>query len=103
MKTHLRSHDLMKHPTAWLPLLMSLCALLLFLSYLWISTPAPQSSGDEGAPARVYQMLMSLQIPVLLLFPVLWWKREPRKTLLVLALQVVAWIAAFLPVLLIEM
>jgi hypothetical protein len=103
MKTHLPGYDLMKHPTAWLPLLMSLCALLLFLTYLWILTPVPQSNGDEGIAAHVYQMLMSLQIPVMLLFPVLWLKREPRKTLLVLALQAAAWLAAFLPVLLSEL
>jgi hypothetical protein len=51
--------------------------------------------GDEGAPARIVQMLMLLQLAVMAFFGIKWLPRSLGPALLVLALQVGA---AMLPI-----
>ena len=88
---------LIKKPSAWLPLVMSLAGLALILGYLSIHGVANQTDEvhDEGAAARVFQMLMAGQLPVMAYFALKWLPKSPKQALLVLALQVSAWIPPF--------
>jgi len=52
---------------------------------------------DEGAAARVYQLLMAAQAPIVAYFAITWVPRAPREALLVLALQVGAALLALAP------
>ena len=90
-----------RKPTAFIPLAMSGAALLL-LAYALLPTllhhrPIVRAQ-DEGTFARLWQLLMTLQIPVVLFFAVKWLGRAPRQALEVLALQAGAWLAALAPV-----
>jgi len=56
--------EIIKKPSAWFPLVMSFAALILLLSFLAIygiqKPPTPQT--DEGAVARIFQLLFFLWI-----------------------------------------
>jgi hypothetical protein len=82
-----------KHITAWLPLAMSLAALLMVLLYAAIYGVVKEA--DEGTPAHVFQLLMGAQIPFMAYFAFRWSRRKPRQSFPILALQVMAWLAAF--------
>ena len=92
----MRTLDMLKHPSAFVPLLMSLAALGVVLVYLAINGPAPQA--DEGAAAHIWQLLMAAQVPIVLFYAVKWLPRSPRQGSITLALPAGAAVAALLPV-----
>ncbi len=85
-----------KQPSAFLPLAMSLAALAIVLGSVAIFGVVHEA--DEGAAAHIFQLLMAGQMPVLLFFAIKWLPRAPKQTLLVLALQASAALAALAPV-----
>ena len=82
----------LKQPSAWLPLAMSLGALALVLGHAAMFGVVHQS--DEGTAAHIFQLLMAAQVPIVIFFALKWLPRVPRETLLVLALQAGAALAA---------
>jgi len=88
--------SMLKHPSAFLPVAMSLAALAIVLGVLVLSGPAPQA--DEGAAAHLWQFLMALQVPIIALFALRWVPRAPRQAIPVLAVQALAALAAMAPV-----
>ena len=93
---------IIKKPSAFLPLAMSLTALAM-LGGAYIFSLATRHSGlvrepDEGSIAHLWQLLMAGQLPVLLFFAIKWLPRAPRQTLYVLALQAGAALASMAPV-----
>ena len=91
---------LLKHPSAFLPVAMSLVALVTVLLFLALHGPAPQP--DEGAAAHLWQLLIVLQIPIVMFFAIKWVSRFPRQALPILVLQVAAALAAMVPVFLLH-
>ncbi len=84
-------------PSAFIPMLMSLAALVLLLG--GIAAGVVVREADEGAIAHLWQLLMAAQLPLLAYFVIRWLPRVPRPTLYyVLALQVCAALAAMAPV-----
>jgi hypothetical protein len=95
----LRTHSfgvILKQPTAFLPLAMSLTALAVVLGSIAMFGAVHKT--DEGATAHIWQLLMAGQLPVLLFFAIRWMPRAPRQTLYVLGLQACAALAAMAPV-----
>lgn len=90
----------MKHPSAFLPVAMSLGALATVLIYLAIHGPAPQA--DEGTAAHIWQLLMAAQVPIVLLFAIKWVPRSPRQAVPILAVQIGAALAAMAPIFLLH-
>ena len=87
---------LIKLPSAWLPIAMSLAALGLLIGH--IALVGVTREADEGVTAHLWQLLMAGQIPVIAFFAIKWLPRNPRQALLVLALQAAAGVAAAAPV-----
>jgi DNA-binding CsgD family transcriptional regulator len=87
---------ILKSPSAFLPLVMSVSALATVLIYVAIFGPAPQP--DEGTAAHIWQILMAAQIPIIAFFAIKWLPRTPKEALLVLALQGGAALMALAPV-----
>jgi hypothetical protein len=83
-------------PSAWVPIAMSLAALVTVLGRIIVfgATREP----DEGAAAHLFQLLIAGQLPVIAFFAIKWLQRTPKKALVVLVLQASAVIAALLPV-----
>lgn len=86
----------LKRPSAFLPVAMSLGALATVLMFLVSHGPAPQA--DEGAAAHLWQLLMAGQVPVVLFFAFKWLPEAPQQALPILALQFCAALAAMTPV-----
>jgi hypothetical protein len=82
-----------KQPSAFLPLAMSLAALVMVLGHATLFGVIHEA--DEGAAAHIFQLLMAAQVPVVAFFAIKWLPRAPRDTLQVLALQAGAALAAF--------
>lgn len=84
--------DLVKRPGGYVPVGMSIAALFLVLGHIAMFGTAREE--DEGTTAHLWQLLMALQVPVVLLFAIKWLPLERRAALHVLALQACAGVAA---------
>lgn len=83
---------LLKQPSAFLPVAMSLAALGIVLGHVAMFGVVHET--DEGTPAHIFQLLMAGQVPIVAFFAVKWLPRAPWQALPVLALQAAAGIAA---------
>jgi hypothetical protein len=87
---------LIRKPTAWLPLALSLgvAAMLLtaFLRHELVPTP------DEDSYAHLFQIAMGAQLPIIGWFAIQWVPQAPKPAALVLALQIAAALAVCSPV-----
>lgn len=92
---------MMKQPSAFLPVAMSLGALATVL--LHVARFGVAREPDEGTAAHIWQLLMAAQIPIIAFFAIKWLPRAPREALPVLALQVGAVLAALAPVFLLKL
>jgi len=90
--TNSENNTLFKQPSAWIPLAMSFVALAMIVVFVAINGFASSGNGDEGAPARIFQLIMVAQLPIAGYFAVKWLPRQPKQALMVLALQAFAWI-----------
>jgi hypothetical protein len=87
---------MIKQPSAFLPVAMSLVALALVLGHILMFGIAREA--DEGAAAHIFQLLMVAEVPIIAFFAIKWLPRFPRQALQVLALQAAAGLAALAPV-----
>ncbi len=83
---------MIRHPSAFLPVAMSIAALALVLGHVALSGVAHEA--DEGATAHIFQLLIVAQLPLVAFFAIKWLPRIPRTSLWVLAVQAVAILAA---------
>jgi hypothetical protein len=91
---------MLKQPSAFLPVAMSLAALSIVLLYLARNGPSPQA--DEGTAAHLWQLLMAGQLPFIGYFVVKWLLQAPREALPMLGLQVLVALSAVAPVVLLK-
>jgi hypothetical protein len=93
---------IVRKPSAFLPLAMSLIALALIAGTFIFGVVTGHGGlvrePDEGAVAHLWQLLMAGQMPLLGFFAIKWLPRAPKQTLFVLALQIGAAPAAMAPV-----
>jgi len=87
---------LLKQPSGFLPVAMSLAALVIVFVHIILFGAARQD--DEGTAAHLWQLLMAAQIPVMVFFAIRWLPQSPRSALPVLALQAAAALAALAPI-----
>ena len=93
MESKPTSIALIKHPSAYLPLAMSLAALALVVGHAAVYGVVHEA--DEGTAAHVFQILMVAQLPIVAYFVIKWLPRRPRESLMILALLGGEWLAAF--------
>lgn len=87
--------SLARKPSAFVPIVMSLCALAMVLYFLVkIGTTSPDPPHDEGAPARIFQILIVGQLPFLAFFAWRGLTSDWRAALSVMTLQALALIGA---------
>ena len=89
---------LLKQPSAFVPLLMSLAALSLVGIAVALHGVSGARQPDEGAFAHLWQLMMAGQLPVVAWFAVKWLPRSPRDAVMVLVIQAIAGVAAAAPV-----
>jgi hypothetical protein len=93
--------SMLKLPSAFIPVAMSVAALTLVLFSVAIFGATREA--DEGATAHLWQLLIAGQLPVIAFFVIKWVPRTPRSALAVLALQAVVFLAALAPVYILEL
>lgn len=92
----MNTRQLFKRPSAFVPPVMSLVALLFPLVHVAVYGAVRES--DEGTAAHLWQLLMAGQVPVIGFFLVKWLPQAPRPSLVILAGQITAALAALAPV-----
>jgi hypothetical protein len=102
MKNNPENNSLVKQPSAWIPIAISLAALSFLAGYVAIFGITQETNADEGAPARIFQLLMLMQLPVIAYFALKWLPKRPKQTLIILVLQAIAWIVPILTVIWLE-
>jgi len=88
--------SIMKQPSAFIPVLMSLAALTIVLGHVAMFGAVREA--DEGTAAHLFQLLVAGQLPIVAFFAIKWLRRTPRQALPVLVLQGGAALAALAPV-----
>ncbi len=96
MKDTLTFPIMLKKPSGYLPVAMSLAALAIVLVSLTLFGATHEA--DEGATAHLWQLLMAGQVPIIGFFMLRWLPQAFRPALLVLAIQIAAALAAMAPV-----
>src|SRR5665213_3280054 len=86
----------LKRPSAFLPVAMSVAALAVVLGHVAVYGAAREA--DEGTAAHLWQILMVGQLPLVAFFAFKWLPQAPRFALSVLVLQAGAVLAAVAPV-----
>ncbi len=97
-------------PSAWIPIALAGAATALLAGYLLTGPHEPTlvvengiARPDESGAARLWQLLMLLQVPCALYFAAWWLPKDPKRALAMLGLQGFAFLAAALPVVLLEL
>ena len=89
-------YSIIKHPSAFLPIALSLIASLLVVGEAAFFGATHQT--DEGAAAHIWQLLVEIQLPIILFFIVKYLPQQLKQTSQVIGLQLLALILAVLPV-----
>jgi hypothetical protein len=97
----MRFSTIIRKPSAFLPLVLSLAALALVVGH--VAVYGIVRGGDEGTAAHLFQLLLAAEVPVMAVFAAKWLSRAPRQALLVLALQAAAVLLALAPVFVLEL
>jgi glucan phosphoethanolaminetransferase (alkaline phosphatase superfamily) len=87
---------LLRKPSAYLPLFMSLAILIVVLVHVTLFGTTREA--DEGAAAHLFQILLVAQALVAAYFAVRWLPKSPRQGACVLALQGLTLLAACTPI-----
>jgi len=93
--------EIIKKPSAWLPIAMSAGALAMTVGYLALFGNVHNE--DEGTAAHLFQLLMAGQVPIIAYFALKWLPKKPKQALTILVLQFVAALVAFAPVFFFEL
>jgi len=95
-------NSIIKKPSAWLPITMSLTALLFLLGYVVIiGVQKPQAT--EGAAARIFQLLLAGQVPIAGYFAIKWFAQKPKQVLQIIVIQILAALVPLFTVFFLEM
>ncbi len=79
------NEPMLRQPTVFLPLAMSLIALAMVLVHFAIFGIVEET--DEGTAAHIFQLLIVAQVPFIALFAFRWFALAPRQTLFFITLQ----------------
>lgn len=80
--------SLISHPAGYLPIVMSVGALAMIVWF--VAAHGVVRQPDEGAQARLWQLLVAGQVPIAAAFAIRWLPVARRPALGVLALQAAA-------------
>ena len=90
-------NSLFKHPSAWIPIVLSLAVFMTMLISIAIAG-APHREIDEGTGAHLFQIWLVLEAIMILIFAINNLPEKPKEAFLILAIQIIAALAACAPI-----
>ena len=90
-------NSLIRKPSAWLPILMSLIVLAIIITDIAVFG-VPVRQADEGTGAHLFQIWLVLEAVMVAFFTIKWVPPQPKPALVILILQILAALAACAPV-----
>lgn len=81
--------SLLKKPSAWIPIAVSLAVFAIMLVTIAMSGP-PVHEADEGTGAHLFQIWLVLEVFMVAFFAFTWLPRRPTQALFILVIQIVA-------------
>ena len=94
--------SLIKKPSAWVPLVLSLAMLGVFGLYVAGIIP-PDPAGDEGTAAHLFQFWLVLEAFTVIFFAAKWLPESPKQAFPILLIQILAILALCSPVYLLQL
>jgi hypothetical protein len=95
---HLSGRGVEAVPSAFFPLIMSLCGLAMVVVFLlFVVVPQTPVPHDERLPARIFQLLLVGQLPFMAVFALRWFRQDVRAGATILGLQLLAIVLALMP------
>lgn len=88
---------LIKKPSAWVPIALSLLAVVAMATAFVVSGP-PVRQPDEGTGAHLFQIWLVLEVFMIAYFGVMWLPAKPRQALVILGMQIVGVLIVCAPV-----
>ena len=88
---------MLKKPSAWMPVALSLGVLAIMIIGIAVSGP-PTRQPDEGMGAHLFQIWLVLEAVMIGYFAMMRLPRSPKQALMVLVIQIAAVLAACAPV-----
>jgi hypothetical protein len=89
--------SILKKPSAWVPIAMSLAVLAAWLIGI-AAFGIPARQADEGTGAHMFQIWFVLEVLMVAFFAIKWLPQRPKHAFLVLAIQIAVALAACAPV-----
>lgn len=83
-------NEILKKPSAYLPLVMSATALIFLLGHLAIFGISDSQTHDESAAARLFQLLVVGQTPIIAYFALRWLPKKAKEVLWTIVLQIIS-------------
>ena len=94
--------SLLKKPSAWAPLLLSVLMIIFFLGNVaFFGVPAPEP--DEGIAAHLFQIWLALEVCMITFFALKWLPQTPKQALYVLIAQICAALIVLAPVFILKL
>ncbi len=87
---------ILKHPSAWIPVALSVATLVMILSHIAIFGVVHEI--DEGTAAHLFQIWLLLEAFMVAFFAIKWLPQRPKQAFFVLVIQIVAVLLACAPV-----
>jgi hypothetical protein len=93
---------LLRTPSAWVPMLLSLAALALIIGFVARYGVVQQPGQDEGSAARIFQLLMLANAAAIGYFVLRWVPTAPKPAIAIVCLQVLLALIPVVTIILLE-
>ena len=79
---------ILKLPSAWVPIVLSITMLLIMVIIFSMSPIPPVRQADEGVGAHLFQIWLVLEIILIPFFALSWLPQKPKDALVILVIQI---------------
>jgi hypothetical protein len=86
-----------RKPSAWIPIALSIVALSAILVTFALSGP-PVPQPDEGTGAHLFQIWLAVEVAMVGFFAVKWLPQKPKQAFIVIMIQIAGILAGCAPV-----
>ncbi len=90
--------NIIRKPSAWLPIAISLVVLTSILGYVAVATFGVVPEDGSRIFSIYFQWLTLAQVPIIVFFAIKWLSRQPKQAALILVVQIIAAVISLAPI-----